>query len=125
MHFCEKCDNMFYLKLHDNENELLYYCRKCGNETDMPEKSYTVMKKYIQKNTMSKKNIVNEYTKFDPTLPHIYSMPCADKECRVKNPQYDSIYVRYNTESLKYIYICTYCDATWNNNDNTNVTDSV
>ena len=31
MDFCSECDNMYYIKLNDEENELVYYCRKCGN----------------------------------------------------------------------------------------------
>ena len=33
MHFCEKCDNMYYIKVSDstgNNNNLVYYCRKCS-----------------------------------------------------------------------------------------------
>ena len=33
MHFCSKCDNMYYIKLMEqNNNNLVYYCRHCGNE---------------------------------------------------------------------------------------------
>ena len=38
MHFCPKCGNMYYLRLtkdaDEQENALIYYCRKCGNEDD-------------------------------------------------------------------------------------------
>ena len=33
MKFCIKCDNMYYIKLNeDDENSLINYCRKCGHE---------------------------------------------------------------------------------------------
>ena len=32
MHFCSVCDNMYYLKIGEDENKLLYYCRHCGKE---------------------------------------------------------------------------------------------
>ena len=33
MKFCEKCDNMYYLQLSpDDENQIIYKCRNCGNE---------------------------------------------------------------------------------------------
>ena len=33
MHFCEKCQNMYYIRLKgEDSNNLIYYCRKCGNE---------------------------------------------------------------------------------------------
>ena len=35
MHFCSNCDNMYYIKIsEENENDLLYYCRNCGNKDD-------------------------------------------------------------------------------------------
>ena len=37
MHFCEKCGNMYYLKiLNEDDDQLLYYCRKCGNNSNNP-----------------------------------------------------------------------------------------
>ena len=31
MKFCEKCDNMYYLKLQEaDSDQLVYYCRNCG-----------------------------------------------------------------------------------------------
>ena len=35
MHFCKVCENMYYIRLKDDDsNSLIYYCRKCGNEDD-------------------------------------------------------------------------------------------
>ena len=33
MYFCEKCQNMYYLRLSNNTDDaLVYYCRNCGYE---------------------------------------------------------------------------------------------
>ena len=33
MKFCNKCDNMYYIRVSDDDgNSLTYYCRNCGNE---------------------------------------------------------------------------------------------
>ena len=33
MHFCTVCQNMYYIRLTgENKDQLIYYCRKCGNE---------------------------------------------------------------------------------------------
>ena len=33
MHFCSECGNMYYIKIDsEDKNNLIYYCRKCGNE---------------------------------------------------------------------------------------------
>ena len=37
MHFCKVCQNLYYIKLTgENEDDLIYYCRNCGDEdTDL------------------------------------------------------------------------------------------
>ena len=33
MKFCKICDNMYYLKLKEDESsEMIYYCRNCNTE---------------------------------------------------------------------------------------------
>ena len=35
MHFCSVCQNMYYIRLkEENGNKLIYYCRNCGNEEE-------------------------------------------------------------------------------------------
>ena len=35
MHFCSKCQNMYYISIDpNNANSLIYYCRNCGNSDD-------------------------------------------------------------------------------------------
>ena len=35
MHFCSICQNMYYIRLDgEDNNKLIYYCRKCGHEDD-------------------------------------------------------------------------------------------
>ena len=138
MHFCEKCGNMFYLKIsEDVDSHLLYYCRKCGNKSNKPVDSDSnelcVSKTHIKKTTESYKNIINSYTKLDPTLPRLTNMKCPNPECKniskekggeskdsgSESKEKDSneiIYIRYDNENMKYIYLCTNCDYTWINN---------
>ena len=36
MHFCTKCDNMYYMRLSEADSDkLIYYCRNCGHEDNM------------------------------------------------------------------------------------------
>ena len=85
MHFCTNCHNMYYLKISDNEGEenaLIYYCRNCGNEdksiiADNVCVSETQLRRSEQKFTF----MVNEYTKYDPTLPRINMIKCPNQEC--------------------------------------------
>ena len=33
MHFCAKCENMYYIRISEMDgNQLIYYCRNCGHE---------------------------------------------------------------------------------------------
>lgn len=125
MHFCKKCDNMYYIKLNDDEKQLIHYCRHCGFEdTELSTKKLSISKIQVKGNDRSIGNYINEYTKLDPTIPRISSIPCpnADCLCNLSDPEKkidsDILYVRYSDDELKYIYMCTHCDTTWKSNDN-------
>lgn len=90
MHFCSKCDNMYYIRLGAGEHDpsdttsLYHYCRNCGHEDKIKEK-ICVSKLQLKHNTQSYSNIINKYTKLDPTLPRINNIKCPNEECR-SNP---------------------------------------
>ena len=73
-----------------------------------------------------KKNIhlhyfVNKYTKFDPTIPRINYMSCVSRECKSNTDEKiekDILYIKYDRENLKYLYMCCLCDTIWDNNMN-------
>jgi len=71
MHFCDVCQNMYYIRIDaDNPNKLVYYCRKCGNESsDLNVNDICVSKTYINQGEPTFTHIINKYTKLDPTLP--------------------------------------------------------
>jgi len=114
----------------------MYYCRKCGNKDDNiinNLQNFCVSKTHIKKTTEVYKNIINEYTKLDPTLPRIRNMLCPNEACNSNGEQKDGeqkdgeqkdgeqkypeiIYLRYDNDNMKYIYLCGVCDYTWKNN---------
>jgi len=124
MKFCEKCDNMYYIKISDNdENTLIYYCRKCGNEdSNITEDNMCVIKTNFKKKDTKYKHIINKYTKLDPTLPRIRNMECPNKECssNTQDPkskkEREIIYMRYDDNNIKYVYLCAVCDTVWTSN---------
>jgi DNA-directed RNA polymerase subunit M/transcription elongation factor TFIIS len=127
MHFCSNCDNMYYLKLASDEgNELIYYCRKCGNEeTSIGNESVVVSTTNIKQKEQKFHHIINEYTKYDPTLPRISNIKCPNISClsnkEKEDPEFkenEIIYMRYDTENMKYVYICSNCDTIWKNDKN-------
>ncbi len=121
MKFCSQCQNMCYLSIDDNNaNELLYYCRVCGHKnTHLTQEGVVVLKTQLKKSEQKFNHMVNKYTKYDPTLPRRNNMKCPSAECSKKEgDDNDVIYLRYDDDNMKYLYICAYCDATWKTDDN-------
>lgn len=117
MHFCNICDNMYYLKIQeDNPNTLIYYCRHCGNEDSKLNKdNICVSKTQIRRNKEKYIHVINEYTKLDPTLPRIKTIRCPNQACLSNSDKAENevLYIRYDDTNIKYIYMCTHCDTTW------------
>jgi len=122
MHFCSNCKNMYYMRINvDDPNKLIYYCRNCGNENDVIAiENVCVSKTYIKKNEQSFNQIINKYTKLDPTLPRINTILCPNSDCttNTKNTEREIIYIRYDDINMKYVYLCSTCDVVWQTNEN-------
>jgi DNA-directed RNA polymerase subunit M/transcription elongation factor TFIIS len=121
MHFCSNCKNMYYVRINaDNTNKLVYYCRNCGNEDTLITTDNICVSKYnTKKNEQTFHNIINKYTKLDPTLPRINNILCPNADCvtNTKDKEREIIYIRYDDTNMKYIYLCSECDTIWNTND--------
>ena len=65
MHFCEKCNNMYYLKIdNDDSNQLIYYCRNCGYEDKILNKeNICVLETTVRETEQRQTQTINEYTK--------------------------------------------------------------
>ena len=134
MHFCIKCGNMYYIQIQDETEELIYSCRKCGHKNEELVNqldNLCVSKTDMKKDTSSVDNIINQYTKLDPTLPRITNIECPNKECpsniqdegaieskdgdkpkRAKKEK-EIVYIRYDDTNMKFIYLCCVCDHAW------------
>ncbi len=134
MKFCTECQNMYYISIDEaNINNLTYYCRFCGNKDDQVAKEGVVVLKTQYKQSEQKFNhMVNKYTKYDPTLPRKTSMKCPNELCNDQSATAtataaataaatvagsDIIYLRYDDENMKYLYICSNCNFTWKTDD--------
>jgi len=123
MKFCVKCDNMYYIGINpDDPNKLTYYCRNCRHvDETITEEGVCVLNTQLKKGEQKFNHIINKYTKMDPTLPRMYNVLCPNPECVTnttseKKPT-EVIYVRYDDDNLKYLYICVECDTTWKTNE--------
>lgn len=89
MHFCPRCDNMYYIRIEPDAADdsvsadattLFHYCRNCGSKEQIKE-AVSVSKLQLKHSTQSYGNIINKYTKLDPTLPRINHIKCPNSEC--------------------------------------------
>lgn len=123
MNFCTKCDNMYYIRISStNENDLTYYCRNCGNEdTNIDQENICVSKMQLKREQQKIDNVINKYTKLDPTLPRTNTIKCPNSECisnKNKNEKQEVVYIRYDDINMLYIYLCAKCDTTWDTKKN-------
>ncbi len=123
MHFCTKCQNMYYIRIsEDNTNKLIYYCRNCGHEnenlSEISGNEAFIVSNVQLKNSNKKIKNITKYTKLDPTLPRINNILCPNAECltNTSNEPREIIYIRYDDTNLEYLYLCSTCDSTWTNN---------
>ena len=132
MRFCKECQNMYYIRLSDEDGgSLIYYCRNCGHEENIAEtniENLCISKTDVLSNKNPFKHIVNEYTKLDPTLPRVKNMKCPNDGCDTnKKPNEETndklipkkpeiIYLRYDDKNMKFIYLCADCNTTWLSN---------
>jgi DNA-directed RNA polymerase subunit M/transcription elongation factor TFIIS len=121
MHFCGICENMYYIRISDNDaNQLTYYCRNCGNEDNtLTTDNVCVSKTQLKRSEQKHNHIINQYTKLDPTLPRINTIKCPNTECSSnKDGNREVIYIRYDDINKFYIYLCAKCDTLWKTDKN-------
>jgi len=121
MHFCSQCSNMYYISLDpENPNKLIYYCRNCGNtDTTISITDVNVIQSSAKQKTQDLSNMINKYTKYDPTLPRVNNILCPNEACPTNKDDVsrEIIYMRYDELNMKYLYLCSTCDTVWKTED--------
>jgi hypothetical protein len=102
------------------EKVLHLMCRHCGYSEEMQPKTsdealilMTVLNTANnQKQTVS---ALNDYTKLDPTLPHLKTIACPNSVCpsQADASMRDILYIKTDAKNLKYQYSCTVCNTQW------------
>lgn len=118
MRFCPVCANMLFLQNEVDVLQLL--CRHCGYKEAMKPKSAEdalILETTFAATTTTKQttSAINEYTKLDPTLPHLKTISCPNQACpsQADPATRDILYVKTDAKNLKYQYCCTVCDTEW------------
>ncbi len=117
MHFCNICNNMYYIRLMEEDaNKLIYYCRNCGNEdANLSQETIILGSSQFKKGDKQFSYYINKYSKLDPTLPRVNEILCPNSECGTnkENTPREILFIRYNEKQMKYVYLCSCCDNIW------------
>jgi DNA-directed RNA polymerase subunit M/transcription elongation factor TFIIS len=122
------------------------FCGHEDNEP--AESGVVVLRTEYKKTEQQFSHMVNRYIKHDPTLPRISNVKCPNESCtsnaatsnaatsnhgprdkahsdkasgdKMHSDKTESsvIYLRYDDNNMKYLYICEDCDTTWKTDDN-------
>jgi hypothetical protein len=116
LRFCPVCNNSVFFQ--DNKVAgLSLMCRHCGfNQPMNPANSEEALILETTFGTAKDTSAVaqlNEYTKLDPTLPHLKTIPCPNAACPSTPETRKILYKKTDVKNLKFEYSCTTCQAAW------------
>ena len=124
MSYCPKCEN--FLFADSQGDQLVRVCRTCGY-SKQDENGGLVMETIVQeRSSEGYKILLNEFTRQDPTLPHVNTLPCPNTSGYEENGKQfaacptntskkprDVIIIKYDNQNMKFIYICNVCGRQW------------
>lgn len=118
MKFCVRCDNVYYLRYVQNdagEIQLQFECRHCRHVDETNEATSIMVLNSESVNTREYASSITEYTKYDPTVPRLYNIPCPNENCpsHAETSMPEILYVREHHEKMNYVYMCCVCDHVW------------
>ena len=113
LHFCPKCN--YYLSLEVSDTSLTRVCKHCGHRQEETQGTLVLETVVQEKASEGYKILLNEFTRQDPTLPHVSNIPCPNTNCPSKRgvEKQDVIIIKSDPVNLKYLYICNVCDTQW------------
>jgi len=111
--FCPVCK--YYLYLNQDENKLRRICRNCGYQEEEKKGGLFLEIDLKEKTSEGYKILMNEFTKQDPTLPHVNTIKCPNAGCasNTSGKEKDVIYLKYDAVNMKFLYICNLCNTQW------------
>lgn len=130
MRFCPKCSYYLFLSASEGAGNVLMLCRNCGFSEKLNPKTKedalileTNFRSGSSATGASSGITVNDFTKMDPTLPHVNTIRCPNGGCpsNAAGPagtpavERDVIYIKTDPANLKFQYVCNKCPAQWTN----------
>lgn len=99
----------------DGYKRLFRICRTCGYREEDKKGGLVLETNLKEKTSEGYKILLHEFTKLDPTLPHVDTIKCPNETCasNAGSAKKDVIYLKYDAENLKFLYICNVCDTQW------------
>ena len=121
MEFCDICDNKMNIKWKNNINKekiLVYFCITCNNIKEYDKNTIINPKLYHQNYQIDKSYVTfnNELLCSDPTLQKVNDpdIVCPSYTCsNLTKEEQNIIYYIYDTDNMKYLYICCHCKSSW------------
>jgi DNA-directed RNA polymerase subunit M/transcription elongation factor TFIIS len=113
MKVCSSCQNMYVMKFQP-DGTLFWQCLSCGI-VEQQEGGCLLVETLVQERSSEGYRILlNEFTRQDPTLPHIKNVKCPKTSCSSNGgAERDVIYIKYDPVNMKYMYICNVCGEAW------------
>jgi DNA-directed RNA polymerase subunit M/transcription elongation factor TFIIS len=122
MRFCQLCNYYLYLTVAEGNSGMNLLCKNCGYSEKLEPKNAqealileTQFRSGSSASGASSGITVNQYTKHDPTLPHIKSLRCPNGGCESNTgaKERDVIYIKTDPVNMKFQYVCTVCNEEW------------
>jgi DNA-directed RNA polymerase subunit M/transcription elongation factor TFIIS len=114
--FCPTCNYYLYLDAPSEAGSpLRRLCRNCGFAQIEEGGGLITETKLQEKVAEGYKVLLNEFTRLDPTLPHVDNIKCKNATCdsNTKGTKPDVIYIKYDGVNMKFLYICNVCKEQW------------
>lgn len=104
--------------MNELSSSLTMKCLFCQHIELLPANETIIINTHLPSSEKSCEHFVTEYTKLDPTLPRVHNVDCVNTMCDSHNNQEkkEIIYIRYDHQNMKYLYLCPCCDHSWKAN---------
>jgi len=116
-HFCAQCQNLTHIAI-DTDKKLIHLCKACDNIEPFESTNRCIYSSRTKVFDNSSIINSNEYITYDITLPKIdgnVNIKCPNSECPSLTEQSSVSYIKYDSENMKYLYICNTCGQKWKN----------